>query len=371
MTNLKANIYHYCSERPIAIDKITKELARASLIADEDDFPFVVELAKQDDLFDELLSSLAMASLPAWGVKGVDQLLDFAFEDIYKNITSTLALDVLLTIARHVDVCSKSIRFLPKAWDSQQKYHIDEEISNYALYGLRERLLLAFDDEKGRSKILFTISLMAQFYGTKFGIIKEALDFFLSLIVDNHLLLNPTILKRFESLIKSNPVHEERLQTFLTEHPILLNPFVSTLYTKQELGSDFITDYVIKQTNNQYVIVEIESSTDKLFNQNGSFSSHLTAALAQVRDFQAWISDNLSYAQKKLPSIKHPEGLVVIGRRPSLNEMQIKRLAEENYSRRGYIKIITYDDLLDTAKNVYKNIIERPLVLKTKDTKSI
>lgn len=355
----------------MAIDKIAKELAKASLIADEDEFSFVVELAKQDELYDDYLSSPAMASLPAWGVKGVDQLLDFAFDNKYKNRTNSRAIEVLLATSRNIDVCSEHVRYLSKAWDSQKRYHVTEETSNYALYGLRERLLLAFDDEWGRSRVLFILGLMGQFSGFEGGATKEDLDYFLSLIVDNHLLLNPAILKRFEDLIESNPDHEEKLQKFLTEHPILLDPFVSTLYTKQELGSDFITDYVVKQMNNQYVLVEIENSTDKLFNQNGSFSSHLTAALAQVRDFQAWISDNLSYAQKKLPSIKHPEGLVVIGRKQSLNELEIKRLAEENYSRRGHIKIVTYDDLLETAKNVYRNIIERPLVLKTKDTKSI
>lgn len=371
MSNLREKIEHFCSERPIATDCIAKELAKASLLAEEDEFPFVVHLAKLDELYDDYLSSPAMAALPAWGAKGVDQLFEFAFDDNYKNKTNSRAIEVLLAISRKLEVRTEHVRFLNKAWDSERKYQLNEDLANYALYGLRERLLLAFDDEYGRSRILFILGLMGQFSGFEGGTPKEDLDYFLSLIVDNHLLLNPTILKRFEDLIESNPDHEEELQKFLTEHPVLLDPFVSTLYTKQELGSDFITDYVVKQMNNQYVLVEIENSTDKLFNQNGSFSSHLTAALAQVRDFQAWISDNLSYAQKKLPLIKHPEGLVVIGRKDYLSELEIKRLTEENYSRRGHIKIVTYDDLLETAKNVYRNIIERPLILKTKDTKSI
>ena len=78
----------------------------------------------------------------------------------------------------------------------------------------------------------------------------------------------------------------------------MLDPFVTVLYTKQELGSDFITDFIVRRINDQYVLVEIENSTDKLFNQTGVFSSELNTAVGQVRDFQAWVSDNIAYAQK-------------------------------------------------------------------------
>ena len=54
-----------------------------------------------------------------------------------------------------------------------------------------------------------------------------------------------------------------------------------------------------------------------------------------------------------------------------VEEINLKRLAEENSSRRGHIKIITYDDLLDQAKTVRYNLVKRPEVLKSKDSKSI
>ncbi|SHO53840.1 Shedu anti-phage system protein SduA domain-containing protein [Desulfopila aestuarii] len=172
-------------------------------------------------------------------------------------------------------------------------------------------------------------------------------------------------------MITNNPKKEEDIQQLLTKHPVLLDPFVNELFSKQQLGNDFITDYVVRRTNNQYILVEIENSTDKLFNKNGSFSSSLVEAVSQVRDFQAWVSDNLHYAQKKLPGIKHPEGLVVIGRSSDLSDIESKRLSEENHSRRGHIKIITYDELIETAKTVHRNIIEKPVVKTSKETKSI
>jgi hypothetical protein len=103
----------------------------------------------------------------------------------------------------------------------------------------------------------------------------------------------------------------------------------------------------VRRITNEYVLIEIENSTDRLFTQDGSFSSHLMKAIAQVRDFQAWVSDNIAYAQTKLPGIRHPEGLVVIGRRNELSPSMDRRLAEENFSRHGHIRIVTFDDLLD------------------------
>jgi len=371
MTELKEKISEYSDKRPIPVGKIAEAIAKSTLTLEDNDYQTILYLAQLDDLFDEYFSSPAMSALPGWGERGIDQLLEFAFDDNKKLKTRSRALEVMLVVSRGMVPKSRNIKYLEPCWDEVKKYDLSQELANYCLFSLRERLLIAFEDEYEKSNLLYFLGTMAQFSGTGIGGDMEDLDYFLSLIIDNQLILNLSTIQKFEDLINSSPKHEEKLQQFLTGHPVILDPFVSELFTKQKLGSDFITDYVVKRTNNQYVLVEIENSTDKLFNQNGSFTSSLIEAISQVRDFQAWISDNLAYAQKKLPEIKHPEGLVVIGRGCNLNKMQKKRLAEENYSRRGHIKIVTYDDLLETANSVYKNIIERPLVITTKDTKSI
>lgn len=370
MSSLRKTIERACSARPVAIKDIAKALATATRTASDDDFDLVIQYAKDDD-YEGFLSAPAMAALPAWGERGVEALLDLAFNSWYKLKTNTRALEVLLSISRNISICSKRVMYLDEVWDREATYMLNEKTVQASLYGLREKLLLAFRDEWDRGRFLFTLGQMGMLSGIEGGPEKEDLDYLLSLVVDNHLLINPSILDEFSTLIDSGPAYEEKLQVFLTNNPILLDPFVSVLYTKQELGSDFITDYIIKRMNNHYVLVEIENSTDRLFNQNGTFSSHLTTAISQVRDFQAWVSDNLSYAQKKLPGIKYPGGLVVIGRSEDLSDIEKKRLVEENHSRRGHIIILTYDDLLETSKNVYKNFIERPMVVKTRDTRSI
>ncbi len=359
------------AQRPIPVGDIVTEIARMSLGVGDSDFLELLDLAKLDDVYDEQLAIPAMAAMPGWGKQGIDQLLQFAFDEQYKISTCGWAINILLEISQGNVVRATHTNFLHANWDTAAKYTIDDELVKYTLIKLRENLLSAFDDDYKRSRLLFNLGTLSMTTDWEDKQRFSKLDHFLSLIVDNQLILNSSLIRKFELLLDTTPENEEELQRFLTEHPILLDPLVGTLHTKQALGSDFITDYVIQRINDQYILVEIEDSKDELFTQSGNFSSALTTALAQVRDFQAWISDNLSYAQKKLPRIKHPEGLVVIGRSVNLSELERKQLAEENFGRRGHVRIVTYDDLLFTAKTIHRNLIERPMVSKTRDKKGI
>jgi len=259
---------------------------------------------------------------------------------------------------------------LPDSWEKLCKYTVDVELTRLALRNVRKVVLDQLTDTYQKSRLLSAIAHQAMFQPDKVGQ-EERLNFLMDMLIDSQMILNKEILEGFERLLEQSPEREEKLHKFLIGHPVLLDPFVTELRSKHELGDDFITDFVIRRSNDEYVLVEIENSTDRLFNQNGTFSAELNAAIGQVRDFQAWVSENIAYARKKLPDIAHPEGLVVIGRRIGLLPDMQKRLAEENFSRRGHIKIITYDDLLAQAHTVYRNALERPVILRSRDHKAI
>lgn len=61
----------------------------------------------------------------------------------------------------------------------------------------------------------------------------------------------------------------------------------------------------------------------------------------------------------------------MIGRARDLDALKAERLDEENYSRRGHIKVVTYDDLLAQARTVHHNLVNRPVVLRAKDQRVI
>lgn len=370
MNNLHQKIQSLLEERPIPITEIAKAIAIASKELKDADFEVVLKLAKLDEMMDSYLAAPAMAFLPAWGERGIDALVSLAFNPDKKFKTQARAIETLLAFSVDKFPDSSDISFLPSGWNEIEKYTLSPQLKDYCSKQLREQLLICLSDPERKRLLFYNLGMMGMTSGFKDGDDLK-FDHLLNLTVDSHLVLNKEIINAFERLLYSEPKREEDLQKYLTANPILLDPFVSIIYTKQELGSDFITDFIVRRMNDQYVLVEIENSTDLLFTQNGSFSSALNAAIGQVRDFQAWVSENISYAQKKLPNIKYPEGLVVIGRKIKLAEIEIKRLTEENFSRRGHIKIITYDDLLEQAKNVHRNLIERPEILKSKNTKSI
>lgn len=352
-----------CLDRGLPTDDLVRLVAKASLIAEDPDLKSICILVREEDL-----APLAMAALPGWGEAGIEKLVEFSFDEDLKLKTRTRAIESAISVSQGLVPTSVDIQWLPPLWDDCKKYEINDGISKYCMFALKDRLLNALEDDFGRSSFFLLLGVKAMQYLAQPERARMQIDILLSFVLDSQLVLSSSVINKFGQVM-NNPKNEEVLQKLFTEHPVLLDPFVNELFTKQQLGSDFITDFVIKRTNSQYVLVEIESCTDKLFNQNGSFSSNLMEAIAQVRDFQAWVSD--TYARKKLPEIKHPEGLVVIGRSSSLNDIEKRRLAEENHSRRGHIKIVTYDELLDTAKSVHRNIIEKPVVRTSKETKSI
>ncbi len=352
-------------ERPIPGEKIIAEMARASRLAESADLDVILTIAMLDDTYDEIIAVPAMACLPAWGIEGIRHLCEF----VVNGPHNLQALSILACVSLSRIPNSADIIFLEEDWDKLEKYKLDSVLVPETIRCLRELILdqLAAPEKKKHLFGLISRIMLRREESARV----ELFDFLVDLLFDTHLILNKEILGKFESLLNEGPKKEEQIHQFLVENPVLLDPFVIELRNKHELGDDFITDFVVRRTNNEYVVVEIENSTDKIFKQDGSFTQNLMTAVGQVRDFQAWISDNIAYAQTKLLGIRHPDGLVVIGRRETLSGEMAKRLSEENFSRRGNIKIVTYDDLLSQGKSVYHNIIERPVVLRSRDQKSI
>jgi hypothetical protein len=370
MNDLRTDIDRLFEQRPIPVSDIALRLVHAALDRRSSDLPVVRDIAELDELMDEVLASPAMSCLPAWGHEGIDVLLDLAFGEGRKFKTQHRALEVLLSVSLGIIPTSKTVKFLPPSWEVMPHYVLSNDTQQYCSQRVREHVLSCLGDQEGKRNLFFALGQMSLFSGWQEDD-HILFDRLLDMIIDSHLILSLDLIEEFAAKLDSGPDREEDLQRFLADHPILLDPFVKVMHSKQHLGSDFITDYVLRRMNDEYILVEIENSTDALFRADGSFTPELMTAVGQVRDFQAWVSENLAYARKKMPNITHPEGLVVIGRRRDLDGAAARRLAEENFSRRGHIKIVTYDDLLDQAHSVHANLIAAPVVLQSRDTKSI
>jgi len=157
----------------------------------------------------------------------------------------------------------------------------------------------------------------------------------------------------FERLLAKSDVHEKRdVHPFLETNEFLLHPNPNEIFSEVSigLGTEYRIDFVIREADGTYVLVEIENPRHNLFNKSGDFTAAVSHAQRQVEDWQEWIEDNLSSMQKRFPDIVSPRGLVVIGRSINLSAEEKKRLARRNLNTRGRLSIYTYDQLLENAR---------------------
>ena len=148
-------------------------------------------------------------------------------------------------------------------------------------------------------------------------------------------------------------------QQYLTRHPVLLDPLAASVHPKQRLGLEHATDFAVRSHDDQWTLVEIERPHDRLFTKKGDFLARFTHALRQVLDFQTWVDNNVAYAQRHMPAISSPRGLLVIGRSADLSEGEKVRLAALN-ERLYRVRIETFDGLLRRSALMYENLMTLP-----------
>jgi hypothetical protein len=167
--------------------------------------------------------------------------------------------------------------------------------------------------------------------------------------------LTKGMIEEFQTLVNDSSLSEETYQTFLSKNPVFIDPLANAVISKQKLGIEHVTDFVLKLHDNSYVLVEIEKPRDRIFTQANDFTADFIHAYGQVLDFQQWVDQSNGYANKHMPSISAPKGLLIIGMRNQLSEENLTKLHRFCVNSK-HIDILTFDDLLTRAENLYKNI---------------
>ncbi|MGE7999715.1 Shedu anti-phage system protein SduA domain-containing protein [Lysinibacillus sp. NPDC093190] len=183
-------------------------------------------------------------------------------------------------------------------------------------------------------------------------------DYIFKIFRETSIKINRKVINNFEKLINTANLTEEEYQKYLFNHPVLIDPLAKEIIPKQRLGSDYITDFVIRKFNDEYVLVEIEKPTTPIFTKANDFTSHFTHALGQVLDFQDWVERNIAYANNLMPSITAPKGLLILGMMSVLTEEQKRKIRRFNINNQGKVRVLTFDEVLENARKLYKNLIE-------------
>jgi hypothetical protein len=99
-------------------------------------------------------------------------------------------------------------------------------------------------------------------------------------------------------------VSEDELQKHLETHPYILSQQFSHchhVFPKVALGNQYETDFFcldIPSSGKEWIGVELELQTKKVVTKNGRKTAELEHAIQQIRDWRAWVTDNLSYARQ-------------------------------------------------------------------------
>ena len=168
------------------------------------------------------------------------------------------------------------------------------------------------------------------------------------------IILTEALLDEFDSLVSLNEP-EAAYQSFLEEHPVFIDPLAAEIMNRQRLGVELVTDFVIRRHDFRYVTVEIEKPQDSLFTRGGDFRAEFTHAVGQVMDFQGWVAANVAYAQKHLPLIENPSGLLVMGRRSDMSPAQQQKLRRW-CANSTQIKVVTFDDLALRGRSLHASL---------------
>jgi hypothetical protein len=185
-----------------------------------------------------------------------------------------------------------------------------------------------------------------------------AIDLILKYVSKHTLKINDVLCDKLISLLAEKHT-ESTYQKFFERNPVLLDPLASSVIKKQPLADKWQTDFVIKRLDDEYVLVEIELPGNKPFTEYPHPTSKLSHAIGQILNWFVWLEDNISYAQKNgFPDIHTPTGVIVIGRTDDLTEEQKRMLKALNDLIKPRITIYTYDDVINNALNVVRNLTE-------------
>ncbi len=155
------------------------------------------------------------------------------------------------------------------------------------------------------------------------------------------------IIDKYNNLLNTEK-DEKPFQTFIENNPILLAMFhAKRLFIRPGILGKYKTDFVILNSSNELLVIELEKPSIKLFKKDGHPTAELMHAYGQVRD---WIHEydkhpmavieGLHLKNEKIMKVK---GVVIAGRLLSeVSEPLQRHLSGPPYPN---IEFLTLDDL--------------------------
>lgn len=261
---------------------------------------------------------------------------------------------ILLTETKYGNIKKQQLRLYGWGWSRRknkwyqaQKFNISA--ANYL--GDIIDLLHVFAQESGKEQVLKKVDEKLLFRINELERLKNNLERQKSRI--------PELkrgLKTFDQLINSKRVTEPQIQKFLKNNTWIFG----TNYTRMHKSEAPITvksrnDFLLQRFDKYFDILDLKLPNFPLFTKvrgnKRAMSKELKNAISQVMIYLAEARTYyLTIKDQTDNDIYFPEGIIVIGRRKD-EDKNLLKIHQEFLNK---IKIMTYDDLLDTAKETIK-----------------
>lgn len=219
-------------------------------------------------------------------------------------------------------------------------------------YVLRGEIKWQGDDPLDRGTIVAS--------GNRIEVFSDELDEF------EHLENVDRLLGQFQEFLELG-VQEEVLHQFLKDSTQLL-ALTSSMdpISKFRLGSEYVTDFVIQEVPDGYVLVEIERPNIRLFNRPKKVgypperSRDFNHAIEQTEIWRAWVGRNHAYVNQQLPGISPtPLCWLIAGRSATLTTDEKQQLARYNEQQRHSLRVWTYDDFFERIETILRRMTGR------------
>lgn len=164
--------------------------------------------------------------------------------------------------------------------------------------------------------------------------------------------------ERFVTLLDTAQ-SENELQKFLEEYPEFLYPEFEECIPKPNLGGERQPDFAIsirEAGNVQWIFIEIEKSSKKIFTEGKNFQFHhyFTQAKGQLLEWDKLISRDHAFFERRFPGLFKPKFHLIFGRDSELDNPRRDMLLTE-FSETTNRRFSTYDDLV----NKFQKILQR------------
>jgi len=289
-----------------------------------------------------------------WNERGLEALYGAATRSPFsKNIS--LALQIFATLSARQKLPNMSMWVKDQQLVDNVMHSIKDWDSLFRLsHNYLHRLVMSFDADEDAASAIGSGLGQASFLDT------AAAKQMVIALSSRWLAVSTPCISAYNLLLESHATDEPEFQAFFERHPQLLDPMAHQVWPKPNLHGFKEPDFIIRRTDDTYLIVEIETPAKSLVTSSCQVSADVSHAVSQVMQYCQFLTEHVAEAEKHFPGFKEPECLVVLGVERVLTVQQKEFLVLENQHRSG-LKIVGFDWIARRAEAISKNIIENSI----------